>query len=470
MKTKKYRFENFLFYDCAGIERHLEKMSAKGWQLSKINRFIWVYRRSEPKKFSYTATYFPEASDFNPYPTYNQQTFHDYCKDAGWQLAAEWAQMQIFCSAEENPTPIETEEPVKLKAIHRSMLKNFLPGNVLLLLLFMLSLFFLLQLITNTPVHALANNGILVIAFLFSLLAVYLTASLIGYARWYFRSKRAVKTGGNCVEIGSGYIKVSVVMFGISIAVILLFALTEPNGWLVLAHCAGVMVIMVLVLVIQNFLKRMEVTRSTNIGVTILSAVVLSLILNSVIPRVASLGKRAGWFGQSPAKTYTTTINNMKHTWEYYSDPLPLTLEDLRAADKAFYSYEWNASESLLLARYSGRQVALPDYERGLFYSIVIVKWPALFDLCLNDYLNMYNKSYLRLAPSSSKKKFLKTDDPVWQADAVYQLYDDKAGAKDDYILCWGNRIVYIDFNEMPTSEQIAVASAKLRGYPPSRE
>jgi len=35
--------------------------------------------------------------------------------------------------------------------------------------------------------------------------------------------------------------------------------------------------------------------------------------------------------------------------------------------------------------------------------------------------------------------------------------------AKDDYILCWGNRIVYIDFKEIPTSEQSAVASEKLR-------
>lgn len=465
MKTKKRRLEHFEFYDYAGIEKHLEKMAGRCWELCKITRLYWVYRRSEPKKLRYAVTYFPEASDFNPYPTENQQTFHDYCQEAGWQLAAEWAQMQIFCSAEENPTPIETEESVKLKAIHRSMLKNFLPASALLLLLSLFQIYMQLRAIANTSISALSNNWTLLTVFLYSLLAILMLSSLFRYALWFFRSKKAVITGGRCIEIGGGYKKVSVVMLGIIIAVTLLLTLTEPNGWLAVAGIAAFSVMMALVFVIRNTLKRRAASRSVTIGVTILSIVILSLILTRVIPRVADWGKQAGWFGQSRAKTYTTTINNVKQTWEYYSDPLPLTLEDLQAADKELYSYEWTSSESILLARYSGRQVALPGYEYDLYYSIAAVKWPPLFDLCLKDYLNMHDKlsRYPLIAPSSSKKKFLKTDDPVWQADSVYQLYDDKVGAKDDYILCWGNRIVYVDFQEIPTSEQIAVASEKLR-------
>ena len=129
MKTIKRRFEQFLFYDYTGIEAHLEKMAMKGWQIHKITPFYWEYYRIEPQMLTFTVTYFSDASEFNPYPTENQQTFHEYCKAAGWQLVAEHAQMQIFCSEQANPTPIETEESVKLKAIHRAMKKNFMPSN-----------------------------------------------------------------------------------------------------------------------------------------------------------------------------------------------------------------------------------------------------------------------------------------------------------------------------------------------------
>lgn len=45
--------------------------------------------------------------------------------------------------------------------------------------------------------------------------------------------------------------------------------------------------------------------------------------------------------------------------------------------------------------------------------------------------------------------------------DAAYQLYR-RDGAGDEYIVCWDNRIVYINFDEIPTAGQIAVAVEKL--------
>jgi hypothetical protein len=31
-----------------------------------------------------------------------------------------------------------------------------------------------------------------------------------------------------------------------------------------------------------------------------------------------------------------------------------------------------------------------------------------------------------------------------------------------EYVLCWGDRIVYINFDEIPTAEQIAIVVRKL--------
>lgn len=91
----------------------------------------------------------------------------------------------------------------------------------------------------------------------------------------------------------------------------------------------------------------------------------------------------------------------------------------------------------------------------GLNYSITDVKLSGLFDICLDNYLEMYYYDW------EEKMYFRQTDDPAWQADEVYQLYflDE---AMDEYILCWGKRIVYINFAEIPTVEQIAVVEEKL--------
>ena len=43
MKKEKLRIENFLFYDAAGIEAHLEKMAEKGWLIKQITPFFLVY-------------------------------------------------------------------------------------------------------------------------------------------------------------------------------------------------------------------------------------------------------------------------------------------------------------------------------------------------------------------------------------------------------------------------------------------
>lgn len=121
MGNKIRRFNTTVFYDYEGIARHLEKMAEKGYFIEKANNIIWTYRKDEPKKVKYYVTYFPEASDFNPYQTDNQENFLSYCKSLGWHLAAEFAQMQILYSEEEDPAPLETDDVLKLKSINKSL-------------------------------------------------------------------------------------------------------------------------------------------------------------------------------------------------------------------------------------------------------------------------------------------------------------------------------------------------------------
>jgi len=465
MRETKRRIEQFMFCDYAGIERHLERMALKGWQLSKITRLGWLYRKAKPRKLSYTVTYFSEASEFNPYPTENQQTFHEYCGRAGWQLIAEWAQMQIFCAEAENPTPIETDEAVKLKAIHRAMKKNFLPSLVIILFLSLFQMVFQLHSMMDDPVSQLSNSFTLSMAAVWLILAFEMLIPLISYALWYRKSKKAVSMGDGCVESGGAYKSVLSFMWLLTAIVFVLVAFsmsTQRFGWFGLLGIAYMTVLIALVLIIKNSLKRAKVSRRINFTVTMVSCVILSIVFTGASTWCIIRAVNAGWLDNKPDETYITTLpNGSTQAWDIYHDPLPLKVEDLEDVDYDHYSYTWTASESLLLAQYIARQESFPDGQQApeLNYTIADVKLSALFNICLNDYLEMYN--YGIEEPEETKRYFQPTDASAWQADSVYQLYrqDEALG---EYILCWGNRIVYIDYSLIPTPEQIAVSVEKL--------
>ncbi len=463
---KKRRFEQFLFYDYKGIEDHLQRMAEKGWQINKITNFYWEYRRIEPQKLIYAVTYFSEASEFNPYPTENQQTFHEYCKNVGWELVAEWAQMQVFCTDKENPIPIETDESVKLKAIHRAMKKNFLPSSILLIILALFQISLQIQMFVNRPVDFLSSNTGFCAAALWSVFAIFMLVSLAGYTVWYFKSKKAVKMGARCIERSSSYKRISYffLVLTILIAAMTMFSLLAlPYGWIGMFGIINVTVVIILAHTVKNFLKRAEVARSVNLTITIISCVVFSFVMMGIMAWVIVQGDNAGWIGDQPYDTYIDTMpDGTPWKREVYKDEIPLKIEDLQNIEYEYYSYRWEVEKSIVLAHYVGRQSSFRFSDRvpELRYEIVDVKLPVLFDLCLNEYLDRYNDEWRE--PGTKGRNWRDINDIAWQADQVYQLYyeDDPSAI---YIVCWGSRIVQITFEEIPSAEQIAIAGERLR-------
>ena len=156
----RYRMEGFSFYDYDNITIHLEKMAQKGWMLEKIWNGFWKYRKIQPQKLKFAVTYFWEASDENMQHTENQEIFLESCEQAGWRLCAEWMQMQIFYSEQENPIPIETDEAAKLDNIHLCMSQQYLKTNLFLLLIMSVLSFSSGVNLIKTPLSALTISSI----------------------------------------------------------------------------------------------------------------------------------------------------------------------------------------------------------------------------------------------------------------------------------------------------------------------
>ena len=134
MRNTKHQLFPFSLYDLTGMEAHLEKMAQKGWLLDKISALGWRYRRIEPQKLHFTVSYCHRASAYDPEPTEEVQTFHDFCAHTGWHLAAEFGSMQVFYNDQEDPTPIDTAPSLEIQMVGREV-KRMLPAQILLLLL-----------------------------------------------------------------------------------------------------------------------------------------------------------------------------------------------------------------------------------------------------------------------------------------------------------------------------------------------
>ena len=119
--------------------------------------------------------------------------------------------------------------------------------------------------------------------------------------------------------------------------------------------------------------------------------------------------------------------------------------------------------ESFLLAQFHMEQrprLDAADYKvmPRLEYTITLVKAPFLYDLCRDTLLREYeddgfwNRTYVSIGAAP------------WGAMEAYQLKDAEYGPENQYLLCYEDRFVEIDFwSEWDvTPEQMAVAGEQL--------
>lgn len=454
MRDVKYRIENLALYDYRRVEEHLSSMAAKGWRLESVGARLWKYRRAEPAGVRYAVTYIPDASQFNPGPTEGQQTLAELCAAAGWEKVTDWFQMQIYCSEAEDPIPLETEESVRLEAVHRSMKRNFLPSNMLLLLLSLVMLGLFLRTLIVDPLRVLENNGSLFTGPLWLLLSVVLLVSLAHYGLWHRRSARSVAQGGSCADPGDiRWINWACYAFLIPwTALYLLTYLAQGLSGPVLYFVLHMLVICLIILLLRKItalLRRMKVSFGLNLFLTLLADVVLAAVLMGALT-VASI--KGGWFSARNGETYTYA----REPWDVSPVDIPLTVSDLTGeAYSHIRRYEYNQG-SILVSRRSCRETVREGEER-LWLSYEITRPRAwLYPLVLEETLDPGENEVF--------------DEIVWQevpavpwgAEAAYRRTLD-GDAVDDWLLVFPDRLVSVSPDWELSAEQMALAGELLK-------
>ena len=423
MRKTKHIIAQFTFYDRSGIQKFLEKQAQKGWLLDKIGNYAWKFRRVEPRKIHYAVTYFPKASIFDPEPSESQKRLQEFCAHAGWELVGTTAQLQIFCSAEEDPVPIETDPELELENIHNSVKKTLLPSFFLLLAVCILQGGLFLWRLHDSLLATLSSNLNLFNGVCWGVLFLSCMIEVVGYFLWRRKALKAARTDGSFVKTW-GFRNLQLALLW---AILVCFAvmLSSLGGKLAAAVLSCVVLmsgLVLLVLGIREGLKRLQFSAQDNKIITMISCVVLSFLVVGVGAVAVMSGIDRIWPDESDG-----TDEYKGRTFISYDNILPLTIEDLTGTAEGNYSYSLKGDCSVLLEKYVARQdpnmydLELPD----LRYVILDVKFPWIYDACLKELLEQYvGWEYTDVYGNVYHDEFVEMDAAPWGADTAYQGYN----------------------------------------------
>jgi len=386
VRNSKFQLNWYQASDTAAMERKLEAMAERGWQLEKLNNWGFRYVRSEAKRTRYSVTFFPKASVFDAAPTQEQQTYADYCQAAGWEPVGNWGPLQIFRSTREDPTPIETDEGEKLQAIHKSMLKTQILAYGLLLAVWIMNLFLRLSHIQRMPLTFFSSNRDMgLLAFLVCFIG-YMVYMVTDHFVWYFRSKKAVEQGGGCLPTNTGLrFWLSMVLLAVCAALVLLMAAeaTDPGrARLLAASFCGMAAIMAASQLVLHGMKKRGFSRQATRAGFLAAAVVLGVLYSTGLTAVAMRTVTM----EPDVQAEETYMDAQGHRRTIYSDALPVALEDLgyTVTENDHASSRRTVSRSILMTDEEcvhipyGKDSDLPELD----YRVSKSKHPWVLKLC----------------------------------------------------------------------------------------
>lgn len=455
MKTKKRRLEYYSFYNHTGIEQHLKEMAQKGWMLESISNLYWIYRKIEPKDIHFCVTYYPRASDFDPEPSEDQQTFHDFCAHTGWKLACTWHQMQVFYNEKESPIPLDTDPIMEVDTLHRACKKNFLPSYYLLLALGLLMGGYFLARIYFDPIGLLSSSSQMLSGFAYLCLLIISLAELCTYFSWHRKAKKAAQDGIFVDTPSTKLIQQTVVivlMFAAAIWLLNLFTLSNRMlAWIAVAMLLSMFLIIFAVNWIKHGLRKLKASRGLNRTLTLAACFLLPTIL----------------MGGITYATLSGIFSNVNQTVPFDDSVIPLSITDFYEVDEQKYIEQNRNNETFAL----GQRVVhmfgdwnaedfheLPDLQ----YTITTVKSPIIYEWVKDQMYWDMDESDDKDIPVGHRLVLKEQDPAPWGAKEVYRLYQEEGWYMNWYLLCYDDWIIDIRFDWEPTVDDMSIVKQKL--------
>ena len=446
MKTKREIFMCSLL-EFKEIEKRLEQRAAEGWRLTKAGTFYWTYEQAEPKQVHYSIVFFPKHDNLEPEPSDSLVMMREYCERTGWNLVAEQGQMQIFCSEEVNPVPIETEAWLQVKNIHETMKKGIIVTHFILLLNAVIQLGLQVMQFFVNPLDWLSMGFNFYMIFCWIFLGMGSAVEIIHYYAWHKKAKRIAE------EEEILYLPKSIMRFRIT-------CLTIAMGALALAILAitnfmtgkyGLWILVWTVVLVgvpiggSQILKKWKVPAKWNRVIIVLLAI------------GCSVGMVIGLFA-SVTKDYGDIIRQDEEMLLQASDFQEVDEEKLRGYPRK--------NDSVFLFREEGYQSEA--WEEGedvrlrihFDYTFIMVKMPFVYDFCKEELIK--DKTQYVDVEFGDQSSYRNVDMPIWDAVEVYQYHNFDGEPQHEYLVCYPDCMIQIKFGWEITDEDIVKVKNKV--------
>ena len=447
MRTTRRDLIPFSFYDHTGMEKHLEKMAQKGWMLEELTNWGWKYRAIQPQKLHFLVSFDTRASDFEPEPTEEQIMFQKFCRHSGWKLAAASGWMQVFYNEEEDPLPIQTDPELEVRMVGKRA-RRMVPAYVIFLVLgFLIGGGWCFSLVTK-PIQTLTTPSGVLLGLCWLCLFLYSTVDLIAYYAWHRRALAAAQRGEFLPTRGCHQL-VYVVLAVMALGLVYWFIVERRPGMRFLT--GGILLAYVVILLAMNgttkTLKRKKASAGLNRAATLGVDVVLAIVLIGGVSWLFFQGVQNGVF------SITEQIE------------APLLASDLTRVEEEKYTTTVSTEMTPFLDRQEvwcrtgfDQEEPLP----GMDYTLVKLHVPFLHNACFRELCRPLEKRMATYVDGSVvHAQYVAVDPTPWGAEKAYQL--NLAGEfRQEYILCWKDRIVQLGADWDLTAEQMAVAGEKL--------
>lgn len=458
MRKTKYRLENFAFWDYKGIEKHLTQMAEKGWQLSQIISNVWIYKKAEPESITYSVTYIPKVSAYDPEKTEAATQMDEYCESVGWKKVTSYAQMQIYRTDAPNIRPLETDELVRLQVIGRTMKKTALIPNLLYLLLYILIGSGYYKMYQTNPIDLLSQNT-LFYSLLFIIIGLFsFVYSIVYLTVWLRQSRKSIDTGGQCLPVRYYRLPMHIcTMLLIILLVAMLFSSEETFRIISSIRLLCRLAFFCGITLLLEIMRRKGTDKATTISVFLFITVIYAIIETFTF--------------QSALETQQAKESQPEHTyyekgvyWNIYNDYLPIRAEDLTTTEHQLYSTQYKEQESFLLSYIKCNQSPVPYGTDApyLWYEILDVKIDFIYNKCVEHCLNqdIYLANWINDNIPGTKynitNKYHKLSQSDWKdddttelyanADAIYRRYHEEEPVCE-WLICKDNYIFHIQSN-----------------------
>lgn len=413
----------------------LEVQAQKGWMFCGFEGKKWKFRQIEPKKVHFFVVYF--AADFEKDTTAVPRLleFREYCAHDGWELAGADVELQVFYSLKENPTPIETDPVLEVNTMQAAALRKHSPTLKRDVGMSIFYVLLTLYACCKIPVRLFLYSPIFIGLLLYGggLLAELLRVG--EQFLWLWRAKRYVARHGEYPH----HLKRTQLhkLVGLVTTLAILEIIARQMGVATTIYLVVSMLLMVYLLVLGlRWLENLFFTSRVSNLISV--ALVVGVLVGGCL--LCIWGRKALHLDQPPYAP-------LGSTWAQYEDAPPLSAEEYFGDGYVqTSSLDW-VEESAFLAKYDARTTAVrEDTYLDLSYTIVEVKWDALYGICLKDYLDdeLYT---VEAAP--------------WGAEKAFR-YGTPEEPRNVWLLCYEDRIVDIYIEEEPTPEQMTLIGATL--------